>query len=241
MEKRELLYEGKAKRLYATDDYDILLVDYKDSATAFNAEKKAIIKGKGRYNNDISALIFKMLREKGIINHFVAKVSETEQYVRRISIIPIEVVVRNVIAGSLAKRLGKAEGTVIDKPIVEFYYKDDSLGDPLINEDHIAFLNLATKHELALMKEVALQVNDNLRSYFHECNVELIDFKLEFGKDSDGYVLLADEISPDTCRLWDMDTKQKLDKDVFRHDTGSLIEAYDNILRRLKGEQLWSK
>ncbi|MCP8618009.1 phosphoribosylaminoimidazolesuccinocarboxamide synthase [Salirhabdus salicampi] len=237
MEKQQLMYEGKAKRLYKTEDHNILWVEYKDSATAFNGEKKATIQGKARYNNEISSIIFTILKEKGIPNHFVQQLSPTEQLVQRTTIIPLEVVVRNVTAGSLAKRIGKEEGVTLPKTIVEYYYKDDDLGDPLINEDHIEVLNIATNTQLVEMKNIALQVNELLVDYFASCNVRLVDFKLEFGVNKDGDVLLADEISPDTCRLWDKNTNEKLDKDVYRRDLGSLVEAYDQILQRLKGEQ----
>ncbi|OZM56238.1 phosphoribosylaminoimidazolesuccinocarboxamide synthase [Lottiidibacillus patelloidae] len=241
MMNQEPLYEGKAKRLFKMENEDFLLVEYKDQATAFNAAKKESIKGKGKYNNEISSIIFTMLKDIGVDNHFIMQVSETEQIVTKTSIIPIEVVVRNVYAGSLAARLGKEEGTVIPKPIVEFYYKDDALGDPLINEDHIEILQLATKKELEEIREKALFVNNFLKDYFASCGIRLIDFKLEFGKNNENNIILADEISPDTCRLWDMDTNERLDKDVFRKDTGSLIGAYDKVLTRLKGEKTWLK
>ncbi|MBB6455150.1 phosphoribosylaminoimidazole-succinocarboxamide synthase [Salirhabdus euzebyi] len=237
MQKGQLVYEGKAKRLYETDQPDVLWVEYKDSATAFNAAKKATIVGKGRYNNEISSLIFRMLHNRDVTNHFIQQLSETEQLVQRTTIVPIEVVVRNVIAGSLAKRLGKDEGIYLPKPIVEYYYKDDALGDPLINEDHIDYLQIASQQQLMDIKNQALKVNDILSDIFTSCNVRLVDFKLEFGIDRAGNVLLADEVSPDTCRLWDIETNKKLDKDVFRRDIGSLTEAYDIILQRLKGEQ----
>jgi phosphoribosylaminoimidazole-succinocarboxamide synthase len=236
---KQPLYEGKAKRLFETEDENLLLVEYKDTATAFNAAKKETIVGKGKYNNEISSLIFTMLKEKGLENHFIMQVSEREQIVKKTTIIPIEVVVRNVYAGSLAKRLGKKEGEDLPKPIVEFYYKDDNLGDPLINEDHIETLKLASKQQLYTMREMALSINKELTDYFSACRVRLVDFKLEFGTDAENNILLADEISPDTCRLWDMRTKEKLDKDVFRNDSGNLLDAYDNILTRLKGEKVW--
>jgi phosphoribosylaminoimidazole-succinocarboxamide synthase len=234
MKKGELLYEGKAKRLYLTDEEDVLWVEYKDSATAFNAVKKATIEGKGVYNNEISSLLFEKLKQAGIENHFIERISETEQLVQKTSIIPLEVVVRNVIAGSLAKRLGMEEGTLLPNPIVEFYYKDDTLGDPLVTRDHIAILQAATKQQLIEIREKALQVNELLLAFFYRCNVRLVDFKLEFGLTKDNRIILADEISPDTCRLWDLDTNRKLDKDVFRRDLGSLTEAYAIIWHRLK-------
>ncbi|MFC4410022.1 phosphoribosylaminoimidazolesuccinocarboxamide synthase [Chungangia koreensis] len=236
MKKGQLLYEGKAKRLYATDHEDILFVEYKDSATAFNGEKKAEIDGKGTYNNRITSLLFERLNEKGIPSHFVEQLSDREQLVRKVDIIPIEVVTRNVAAGSLAKRLGIEEGTELQRTIVEFYYKDDALGDPLITEEHIDILNLASESEVNELYAKALLVNEVLSQFFNEIGVILVDFKLEFGRDAEGNILLADEISPDTCRLWDAETKQKLDKDVFRRDLGSLTEVYEIILNRLGGK-----
>lgn len=235
MEKGQLLYEGKAKRLYATEDMNILFVAYKDSATAFNGEKKAEIDGKGLLNNRITSLIFGKLEEAEIESHFVEQISDTEQLVRKVDIIPIEVVVRNLAAGSLAKRLGFEEGTPLKRPIVEFYYKDDNLGDPMITTEHIDILGIATENEVQQLYTKALQVNEVLKPMFADVGVELIDFKLEFGRTSDGEVLLADEISPDTCRLWDAKTKQKLDKDVFRRDLGSITEVYEIILEKLGG------
>lgn len=234
--KQQLLYEGKAKKIYATDAPGVLWVEYKDSATAFNGGKKATIAGKGRLNNEISSLLFLKLREAGIANHFIEKLSPTEQLVQQVTIIPLEVVVRNVVAGSLAKRIGLAEGTPLETPLVEFYYKNDDLGDPLLLEDHIAILKLASRGEIDQLKREALKVNDVLGAHFAERNIRLIDFKLEFGRTADGAIVLADEISPDTCRLWDADTNEKLDKDVFRRDLGSLTEAYEVILQRLGGE-----
>lgn len=233
----ELLYEGKAKRIYRTEDENIVRVEYKDSATAFNGVKKAEIAGKGRLNNEITSLLFLTLKEKGIASHFIEKVSDTEQLVKKVSIIPLETVVRNVAAGSLAKRLGIEEGRKLSKPMVEFYYKNDELGDPLVTLDHILELNIATEEEAAVLKEKALEVNTVLSSFFAELGIRLIDFKLEFGKDRDGEIMLADEISPDTCRLWDAKTNEKLDKDVFRRDLGSLTDAYEQILARLGGKQ----
>jgi len=236
MNKGQLLYEGKAKRLYQTEQEDILFVEYKNSATAFNGEKKAEIDGKGILNNRITTVIFEKLKTLGIDSHFVERISDNEQLVRKVEIIPIEVVVRNIAAGSLAKRLGFEEGTPLNRTIVEFYYKDDALGDPLINNDHIDILGIATKEEVETLYELGLKVNSVLQPIFEEVGVILVDFKLEFGRDKDGNVLLADEISPDTCRLWDAETKQKLDKDVFRRDLGSLTESYEIILARLGGK-----
>ncbi|WP_342542926.1 phosphoribosylaminoimidazolesuccinocarboxamide synthase [Paenisporosarcina sp. FSL H8-0542] len=235
MEKGQLLYEGKAKRLYTTDKEDILFVEYKDSATAFNGEKKAEIAGKGTLNNQITSLLFEKLKAAGIDSHFVEQLSDHEQLVKKVDIIPIEVVVRQVAAGSLAKRLGLDEGVELARPIVEFYYKDDELGDPLITEEHIELLNIASKEEVQALYDKGLQVNEILTQFFKEIGVILVDFKLEFGRDNEGNVLLADEISPDTCRLWDEKTKQKLDKDVFRRELGQLTDAYEIILSRLGG------
>lgn len=235
MGEQVLLYEGKAKKIYSTDNKDIVRVEYKDSATAFNGEKKAEIAGKGRLNNAITSLLFSKLMESGIETHFVEKTSDLEQLVKRVSIIPLEVVVRNIVAGSLSKRMGLDEGVVLAKPIVEFYYKRDDLGDPIVNEDHIATLELATTDELLTIKEIALRVNNKLIDLFNECDVRLVDFKLEFGKLNDGTIILADEISPDTCRLWDKETNAKFDKDVFRRDLGNLTDGYEEILKRLGG------
>lgn len=236
MEKQGLLYEGKAKRIYGTDRDGVLWVEYKNSATAFNGEKKSEIDGKGQLNNEITSLIFTRLKEQGIESHFIEKISNYEQLVRQVSIIPLEVVTRNVVAGSLSKRLGIEEGTQLKKPIVEFYYKNDELGDPLITEDHIEVLEIASLEELAQLKKHALKINEVLSNLFSELGIRLIDFKLEFGKDARGEILLADEISPDTCRFWDKETNQKLDKDVFRRDLGDLTTVYQEILNRLRGE-----
>lgn len=236
MNKGQLLYEGKAKRLYATEDSNILFVEYKDSATAFNGEKKEEIAGKGVLNNRITTLIFEKLQSNGIASHFVKRISDHEQLVRKVDIIPIELVVRNIAAGSLAKRLGLEEGTPLKRPIVEYYYKNDDLGDPHISTEHIDVLEIATPEEVQALYDGGLRVNEVLRPLFAEIGVELIDFKLEFGRDAEGNVLLADEISPDTCRLWDAKTKQKLDKDVFRRNLGSLTEVYEIILTRLGGK-----
>ncbi len=236
MEKLDLLYEGKAKQIYRTDNEDVLWAKYKDSATAFNNIKKSEISGKGRLNNEITSLLFEMLQSKGIENHFIKKISETEQLIKKVTIIPLEVIVRNVVAGNLAKRLGLDEGKEIVNPIVEFCYKNDELGDPLVTEDHIAFLQLATEEQLTTIRKTALEVNKVLKTHFANCNIRLVDFKLEFGVRPNGDLILADEISPDTCRLWDVDTNQKLDKDVFRRDLGSLTEVYQVILERLGGQ-----
>lgn len=236
MEKLEQLYEGKAKRIFRTSDPDVYWVEYKDDATAFNGEKKGTIVGKGELNNRITAIFFDMLRENGIDNHFVELLSPREQLVRRVEIIPLEVVVRNVAAGSLAKRLGMPEGTALPQPVVEFYYKDDALGDPLVNTSHIKVLGIASDADLAKLEELGIKVNEILRSYLAARNVNLIDFKLEFGRRPDGTILLADEISPDTCRFWDAETGEKMDKDRFRRDLGNVEEAYREMLRRLGGD-----
>ncbi|OAH53273.1 phosphoribosylaminoimidazolesuccinocarboxamide synthase [Domibacillus aminovorans] len=235
MNKGKQLYEGKAKRIYATDQEDVVWIEYKNSATAFNGEKKAEIEGKGRLNNLITGLLFQKLAEKGIESHFVEQISENEQLVKHVTIIPLEVVVRNIAAGSVAKRLGLEEGTPFKEPIVEFYYKNDELGDPLLTEDHVKILDIATPEELQLLKKEALRVNDVLAPLFSEIDIELIDFKIELGKDKNGHILLADEISPDTCRLWEKGTNRKLDKDLFRRDLGGLTEAYTEIYKRLGG------
>lgn len=231
-----MLYEGKAKKVYRTSEPDLYWIEYKDDATAFNGLKKAQITGKGVLNNEISTVFLSLLKEKGIENHFVKKISSTEQIVQKVKIIPIEVVVRNLAAGSLAKRLGLEEGTPLSHPIVEFYYKDDELGDPFINDDHVAVLQLATVEDTSYMKQMGLQVNAILKEYMAQRGIILVDFKLEFGRTDDGKVILADEISPDTCRFWDADTMEKLDKDRFRRDLGNVEEAYQEILRRLGGE-----
>lgn len=234
MQRKELLYEGKAKRVYLTDNPELYLVEYKDDATAFDGKKKGVISGKGELNNKISAHFFRLLETKGIPTHFVEQVGEREMLVRAVEIIPVEVVVRNIAAGSLAKRLGMEEGTELPRPVVEFYYKSDALGDPMVNEDHIGVLGLATSEELVTMKRMALTVNEVLRDYLASRNLLLVDFKLEFGRYR-GEVILADEISPDTCRFWDARTKERLDKDRFRRDLGGVEEAYREVWNRLVG------
>lgn len=241
MEKRELLYEGKAKRIFSTDDPTVVFVQYKDEATAFNGEKKAKISGKGIFNNEISSFIFTMLKEQGIESHFVQKLSNREQLVQRVQIIPLEVIVRNQAAGSFSQRLGIKEGTPLSKSIVEFCYKNDELNDPLLIEDHILELKLASPEQIQLLKQKALEINRVLQEFFRKSGIILIDFKLEFGTDHTGRLLLADEISPDTCRLWDEKTKEKLDKDVFRRDLGNLTEAYQRLFTRIGGEKLCTK
>lgn len=235
MKQGERLYEGKAKIVYATDDPDLLLVHFKDDATAFNGLKKGTIGDKGALNARISAALFQYLAEHGVPNHFVSLAGEREMVARRLTIIPLEVVVRNVAAGSLAKRLGLEEGTRLARTVVEFYYKRDDLGDPLVNEYHIQALELATPAEVAELAAWGLKVNDLLGAYLKPRRLELIDFKLEFGRTREGRVLLGDEISPDTCRFWDTETGEKLDKDRFRRDLGGVEEAYQEVWRRIAG------
>ncbi|QDI92636.1 phosphoribosylaminoimidazolesuccinocarboxamide synthase [Salicibibacter halophilus] len=230
-----LLYEGKAKQLFMTDDDKVLRLVYKNDATAFNGEKHDVLQGKGELNNAISVLFFEVLEAEGVQTHFIKKISDTEQLVRPTRIIPIEVVVRNITAGSLARRLGWEEGKSLPEPIVEWYYKDDALGDPLVNDDHIAALGVAKTEELEEMRMRALHVNKILLDLCHKANLLLVDFKLEFGVLEDGTLLLADEVSPDTCRFWDAKTKEKLDKDIYRYGLGSLQAGYENILSRIGG------
>lgn len=237
MEKLALQYQGKAKKLYATEDPNVLWVEYLNQATALNGLKKDEIKGKGILNNAITSLIFQELSAAGIASHFIEKISESEQLVQKVTIVPLEVVVRNYAAGSFTKRLGLAEGTKLAQPIVEFYYKNDDLADPLINDDTILALNLATATEIATIKDAARQVNEVLIALFHRLKIRLIDFKIEFGRDTTGAILLADEISPDTCRLWDETTNEHLDKDIYRRDLGELVPVYQEVLRRLENNQ----
>ena len=232
----ELLYEGKAKKLFITEDPQILRVEYKDDATAFNGKKFDRLRDKGRLNNAITVFFFEHLETKDIPSHFVRKISETEQLVRRVKIIPLEVVVRNVAAGSLSKRIGWEEGKELPHPIVEFYYKDDDLGDPLLAEDHIRLLELASEAQIEELKKRGLAVNEALKSLMLSKKIRLIDFKLEFGLDQKGEILLADEISPDTCRFWDIESGKILDKDRFRRDLGGVTEAYLEIHQRLTEE-----
>lgn len=235
MQKGALVYEGKAKQLFLTPDPEVLYVQYKNSATAFNGEKKEEIEGKAQLNNQITALLFERLKEQGIPSHFIEQLSPTEQLVRKVDIIPLEVVVRNIAAGSLAKRLGFDEGQPLKQPLVEFYYKDDALGDPLLTDAHIALLELVSESEKQSLEHLARQINTALQETFDSIGVTLVDFKVEFGRTADGEILLADEISPDTCRLWDKETNQKLDKDVFRRNLGNLTDGYSIILSRLGG------
>ena len=232
----ELLYEGKAKKLFITEDPQILRVEYKDDATAFNGQKFDRLRDKGRLNNAITVFFFEHLDTKDIPSHFVRKISETEQLVRRVKIIPLEVVVRNVAAGSLSKRIGWEEGKELPHPIVEFYYKDDDLGDPLLAEEHIRLLELASEAQIEELKNRGLAVNEALESLMLSKGIRLIDFKLEFGLDQKGEILLADEISPDTCRFWDIESGKILDKDRFRRELGGVTEAYLEIYQRLTEE-----
>ncbi len=232
MQKLEMLYEGKAKRVFKTDDEKRYIVSYKDDATAFNGEKKGTIADKGVVNNKMSAVIFKMLEEKGIPTHLVELLNDRETLVKAVKILPLEVIPRNIAAGSLAKRLGLEEGTVLQRPVLELCYKDDALGDPMINEDHVLAIGLATEEQLKKVREYAMKINDILVKYFADRGMKLVDFKVEFGL-YDGEVILADEISPDTCRLWDAKTNKKLDKDRFRRDLGDVEEAYQEVLNRL--------
>ena len=232
MQKLEMLYEGKAKRVYLTDNEDVLIVDYKDDATAFNGLKKGTIYGKGVINNKMSNFMCKMIEEHGITTHLVEELSDRETAVKKVDIVPLEVIVRNKAAGSMAKRLGLEEGMKLLCPVVEFSYKDDSLGDPMINDSHALACGFATQDEIDKIKKMAIKINDILKAYLETKNVELIDFKLEFGRFK-GEIILADEISPDTCRFWDMDTHEKLDKDRFRRDMGSVEEAYEEMAKRL--------
>lgn len=233
--ERKPLYQGKAKLIYATEHPDELLVYYKDDATAGNGAKKGTILEKGIMNNKISAFFFQLLREKGIENHYIGMPSDREMLVKALKILPLEVVVRNIAAGSLAKRLGLQEGTKMSAPVIELYYKDDALGDPMINHFHIKALGLATQEQIDRLEELGLKVNDILTEYLAAKDIELIDFKLEFGTFK-GKIMLGDEISPDNCRFWDMKTHEKLDKDRFRRDLGNVEDAYKEILRRLTGE-----
>ncbi len=234
VQKMEQLYEGKAKKVFATDNPDYVIVSYKDDATAFNGLKRGTIVGKGVVNNVVSNHLFQMLESKGIPTHYVEQLSERETVVKKVTIVPVEVIVRNIAAGSLSKRLGLPEGQKLAKTVLEYSYKNDELGDPMINDYHIAAMKLATPEEMAKIAEYSFMVNDILSAYLMESNIELIDFKLEFGR-FHGQIILADEISPDTCRFWDTTTGQKLDKDRFRRDLGDVEEAYQEVLHRLMG------
>ena len=233
MEKLQQLYEGKAKRVYATEDPEKYIVDYKDDATAFNGEKKGTILGKGVINNRVTNHLMRMLEKEGVPTHYVEEISDRETIVKKVKIVPLEVIVRNIAAGSFSKRYGVAEGAVFYRPTLEFSYKNDELGDPLLNDDHVLALGLASPEEVAVIRRYALEVNRLLREIWKQCGVTLVDFKLEFGRLPDGTIILADEISPDTCRLWDSQTGDKLDKDRFRRDLGGVEAAYRQVMDRL--------
>ena len=236
VEKTELLYEGKAKKVFATTDPDLVIVSYKDDATAFNGAKKGTIVGKGVVNNRMTNNLMEKLEERGIPTHYVQELSERETLVKKVSIIPLEVIVRNIAAGSLSKRLGIPEGTPMKRTVLEYCYKCDALDDPMVNAYHILAMGYCTQDELNTIATMALKINQFLKKYFLSINVELVDFKLEFGKTSDGKIVLADEISPDTCRFWDATTHEKLDKDRFRRDMGGVEDAYKEMMKRVLGE-----
>ncbi len=236
MKKLEQLYEGKAKKVFKTDDPNAYIVEYKDDATAFNGLKKGTIAGKGAINNRVSNHLMKMLEKNGIPTHLIEELSERETLVKKVTIVPIEVIVRNIAAGSLSKRLGLPEGQRLAKTVLEYSYKDDALGDPMINDYHVFAMELATPEELKLIADYSFRINDLLAAYLKDLNIELIDFKLEYGKTPDGQIILADEISPDTCRFWDSTTGEKLDKDRFRRDMGGVEDAYHEVMKRLLGE-----
>ena len=237
MTKMNQLYEGKAKRVYATEDPNLLIVSYKDDATAFNGLKKGTIAGKGVINNQMSNRLMIRLAKAGVPNHFVEELNERDTLVRRVQIVPLEVIVRNIAAGSFSKRYGVEEGVVFDEPTVEYSYKNDALGDPLLNTSHALALGAATEEEIETIRRYALKVNEFLKAFWLECGVILVDFKLEFGRTADGEIILADEISPDTCRLWDAKTHEKLDKDRFRRDLGGVEDAYKEIMKRLMSHE----
>ena len=236
MEKTVQLYEGKAKKVFATEDPALCIVSYKDDATAFNGLKKGTIAGKGVVNNRMSNLMMQLLEKSGVPTHFVEELSDRDTLVKKVKIVPLEVIIRNVSAGSFAKHYGVEEGIVFDEPTIEFSYKNDELGDPLLNSYHALALKLATKEEIETIKKYAFKVNEELSEYFKTLGIRLVDFKLEFGRLEDGTIVLADEISPDTCRLWDIKTNEKLDKDRFRRDMGGVEDAYKEVFKRLMGE-----
>ena len=236
MEIKELLYEGKAKKVYATENPEVLLVDYKDDATAFNGLKKGTITGKGAINNRVTNFMMRLLQKEGVPTHFIEEISERQTLVKKVSIVPLEVIIRNISAGSFAKRFGVEEGIVFPEPTIEFSYKNDELGDPLMNAYHAVALSLATWDEINTIKEIAFTVNRVMKEFFKNLKVDLVDFKLEFGRLPDGTIVLADEISPDTCRFWDSETHEKLDKDRFRRDLGNVEDAYKEMMRRILGE-----
>lgn len=233
MEKREMLYEGKAKKVYKTDDENLYIVDYKDDATAFNGKKKGQIVGKGVINNKMSNFLMQIMEKHGIPTHFVEELSDRETVVKKVTIVPLEVIIRNIAAGSFSKRFGVEEGKALLNPTLEYCLKDDALDDPMINDYQITAIGAATAEDLKTIAELTFKVNDVLKAYFKEKNIDLVDFKIEFGKTPDGQIILADEISPDTCRLWDSETHEKLDKDRFRRDLGNVEEAYNEVSRRL--------
>jgi phosphoribosylaminoimidazole-succinocarboxamide synthase len=233
MQVKEMLYEGKAKKVFATDDPQVYMVQYKDSATAFDGKKKGTIEGKGVVNNRMSNLLFKMLETKGIPTHYIEELNDRETLVKKVQIVPLEVIIRNITAGSFSKRFGVEEGRELLNPTLEFCYKDDALGDPMINEYHITALGLANKEELATITDMVFKINAALKEAFLGMGIKLVDFKVEFGRLDDGTIILADEISPDTCRLWDAETNEKLDKDRFRRDLGGVEEAYQEVFKRL--------
>ncbi|MDA3845159.1 MAG: phosphoribosylaminoimidazolesuccinocarboxamide synthase [Vallitaleaceae bacterium] len=235
MEKGSILYEGKAKKVYTTDDENLLIVSYKDDATAFNGVKKGTIADKGIVNNRLTNHLMQLLEKQGVPTHFVEELNDRETVVKKVTIVPLEVIVRNIAAGSLSKRLGLPEGTIMKKTVLEFSYKDDELGDPMINDYHIAALELATKEEVQIITDYAFKVNDLLKDILEDAGIKLVDFKIEFGKLADGTIILADEISPDTCRFWDTKTNEKLDKDLFRRDLGGVENAYQEVMKRLLG------
>ena len=236
MQKTEMLYEGKAKKVYATENPELYIVSYKDDATAFNGLKKGTIAGKGVINNRVTNYMMQMLEKNGVPTHFVEEISDSETVVKKVQIVPLEVIIRNISAGSFSKRYGVDEGIVFEQPTIEFSYKNDDLGDPLINEYHALALNLATREEIDTIKTLAFRTNELMKDFFKKINVDLVDFKLEFGRLSDGTIVLADEISPDTCRFWDSRTHEKLDKDRFRRDLGNVEGAYQEMMRRILGE-----
>ena len=238
MKKLGQLYEGKAKKVFKTDDENLYIVSYKDDATAFNGLKKGTIVGKGVINNKMSNMMMLLLETRGVKTHFVKELSDRDTLVKKVSIVPLEVIIRNVSAGSFAKRYGVEEGIVFKRPTIEFSYKNDALGDPLINSYHALALNLATEEEIEKIKETAFKVNEVLKEYFKGLNIRLVDFKLEFGRLPSGEIVLADEISPDTCRLWDLTTNEKLDKDRFRRDLGGVEDAYNEVMKRLTSAKL---
>ena len=235
MQKLNQLYEGKAKKVFATDDPNLVIVSYKDDATAFNGLKKGTIVGKGVVNNKVTNHLMQLLEQEGVPTHFVEELSDRDTVVKHVSIVPLEVIIRNISAGSFAKRFGVEEGIVFDEPTIEFSYKNDDLGDPLMNAYHARALKLATAEEIETIKAMAFKVNEVLKAFFKAVNVDLVDFKLEFGRLADGTIVLADEISPDTCRFWDSTTHEKLDKDRFRRDLGNVEDAYSEMMRRILG------